>query len=89
MQVYDAVYPGTPGTTGTRYRHHVIPACLYIRALISGPVSVAGTATGDARRVAPRRTPGGPPEAIFFAIYSGVLQYALIYMREIQATKCV
>ena len=46
------------------------------RALISGPASVAGTATGDARRVAcsvaPGAPPGGPPEAIFFAIYPGM-----------------
>ena len=59
-----------------------------IRALISGPASVAGTATGDPRPAAhvrwaspPEGPPGGSPEAFFFAIY------ALIYARK-QATKC-
>ena len=55
------------------------------RASISGPGSVAGTATGAQapRRGPPESPPGEPPKTIFFAIY--VLQctsYALIYARK-------
>ena len=57
---------------------HLINALSYVhtyapgRALISGPASVAGTATGDARNTPAPQARKPPPEAIFVCDIPGV-----------------